>query len=167
MRWHPPDPEVVKLNFDGSNHYSATRRFILRDWTGKVIKLGTTNYGQSLSLVAEARALKDGLCMAIQTGYCTKCVEGDNLIVIQASKGLQQVPWQIKNIIQDVHTWLQQGLTVTFNHVFRETNIAADWLSKFGHMITNTFTADLSISPLLRQILSDDIIGRTFVRRDV
>ena len=103
----------------------------------------------------------------IQTGYSTKCVEGDNLIVIQASKGLQQVPWQIKNIIQDVHTWLQQGLTVTFNHVFREANIAADWLSKFGHMITNTFTAELSISPLLRQILSDDVIGRTFVRKGV
>jgi len=57
VRWYPPNPGVVKLNFDdSSNHYSAARRFILHDWTGKVIKLGTMNYGQSSSLVAKAHA---------------------------------------------------------------------------------------------------------------
>ena len=164
----PPDPEVVKLNFDDSNnHYSATRGFILRDWTGKVIKLGTTNYGQSLSLVAEARALKDGLCMAIQTGYSTKCVEGDNLIVIQASKGLQQVPWQIKNIIQDIQMLVQQIGQVRVSHIYREANMAADWLSRFGHSFTGSWSATTCDNPIFRQIVKDDRIGRTLVRRGV
>jgi len=84
----------------------------------KVIKLGTTNYGHASSLVAEVRALKDGLCMAIQAGYSRICVEGDNLLVIKAFKDLQQVPLQIKNIVQNVLTGFQQGWMVTFNHVF-------------------------------------------------
>ena len=153
----PHNPRLVKLNFDGSrNHYSLAGGFILCDWTGKVIKLGTINYGNTLSLIAEAWALNDGLRMAIQAGYNTICIEVDNLIVIQAFKGLHQVPLQIKSTIQDVHTWLNQRLRVTFNHVFREANVAADWLSKFGHMIIDTFTTDFCFSPLFWQILSDD-----------
>ena len=63
-----PNSEIVKINFDGScNHSSSAPGFILRDWTGKlVIKLGATNYGHTSSLVAKARALKDGLRVAIQ-----------------------------------------------------------------------------------------------------
>ena len=76
VRWYPSNPGRVKLNFDGSsNQYLLAGGFILRDWTGKVIKLGTTNYGHASSLVAEARALKDGLRMAIQAGYSRICVE--------------------------------------------------------------------------------------------
>jgi len=72
------------------------------------------------------------------------------LIIIQAFKGLQQVPWQIKNIVQDVLTWFQHGWRVTFNHIFREVNMAVDWLSKFEHMIIDTFTTEFSFSPLLQ-----------------
>jgi len=69
----PPNPGWVKLTFDGSsNHYSTVGGFILRDWTGKVIRLGATNYGHASSLVAEAQALKDGLCMAIQSNMCRR-----------------------------------------------------------------------------------------------
>jgi len=32
-------------------------------------------------------------------------IEGDNLIVIQAPKGNFPIPWQIANIIEDVHSW--------------------------------------------------------------
>ena len=125
------------------------------------------NYSHTSSLAAEARALKDGLRMAIQAGDNTIRIRGDKLIIIQAFKGLHQVPWQIKNIIHDVHTWINQGLRVTFNHVFREANMAGNWLSKFGYMITDTFTVDFYFSALLRQILSNDIIDRILVRKCV
>ena len=44
--------------------------------------------------------------------------------------------------------------------------MAADWLSKFGHSITDLFVTDFGFSPTLRQIIADDCIGRTRVRRD-
>jgi len=61
VRWHPPQPGIIKLNFDGSYaNSSAAGGFLLRDWMGRVIKAAVANYGHTSSLVAEARAVKDG-----------------------------------------------------------------------------------------------------------
>jgi len=103
--------------------------------------------------------------MVMQACYKMICVERDHLIVIQALKGLHHVPWQIMNIIQDIQTWINQRLMVTINHIFREANITADWLSKFGHLTMDAFTADFCISSLLQKNLLEDIIGRIFMRR--
>jgi len=40
----------------------------LRDWTGKVLKVGAASYGHASSLVAEACALKDGVSLAVLAG---------------------------------------------------------------------------------------------------
>jgi len=103
VRWHPPPPGFVKLNFDGYLvNSSAAGGFIVRDWTGKLIKAGATYYGDTPILVAEARALRDGLRLMIQAGFNNIVIEGDNMIVIQVLKGKILVPWQISNIIEDI-----------------------------------------------------------------
>jgi len=85
VRWYPPQPGVVKVNFDDSCINSAAAGgFILRDWRGKIIKVSAANYGLTSSLVAEARALKDGVLLAVQAGYSKISMEGDNVLVIQA-----------------------------------------------------------------------------------
>jgi len=168
VRWQPPQPGRVKLNFDGSaTNSSAAGGFLLRDWMGRVITATATNYGLTSSLVAEARAVKDGLLMALHTGFTTIDVEGDNLVVIQALTGSRHIPWQISHIIRDIQQILHDDRRISFTHVLREANMAADWLSKFGHSITNTFTSDFCFSPVLSQIVADDFIGRTLVRRGV
>ena len=94
VRWYPPQSGVDKVNFDGSCiNLVAARCFILRDWTDKIIKVGAANYGLSSSLVAEARALKDGVLLAVQAGYSKISIEGDNLLVIQALQGQNHIPW--------------------------------------------------------------------------
>ena len=168
VRWQPPHPGRFKLNFDGSAvNSSAAGGFLLRDWRGTVLKAAATNYGHTSSLVAEARAVKDGILMALRTGHNPIDVEGDNLVVIQALNGSGHVPWQISNIIRDIQHLLHDGIQITFTHVFREANMAADWLSKFGHSINHTFISDICFSPCLSQIVADDVIGRTLVRRGV
>ena len=68
VRWYPPCG-FVKVNFDGSiKHSLAAKGFILQDWTDKVIKAGTTNYGNTSIFITEARALRDGVQVAIQAG---------------------------------------------------------------------------------------------------
>jgi len=167
VRWFPPQPGIVKLNFDGSGINSAAAGgFILRDWTGKILKAGAANYGQASSLVAEARALKDGVLLATQEGFSTISIEGDNLIVIQFLKGECHGSWHIAHIIQDVSASLTHVTSVSINHIFREAKMAADWLSKFGHSITESFITDFGFSPMLRQIVAIACIGRTLVRRD-
>jgi len=46
--------------------------------------------------------------------------------VIQALQEKIQVPWTIAYIIEDIHIWHSQGIRLLINHVFRETDTAAD-----------------------------------------
>jgi len=103
IRWHPPPPGLVKLNFDGSlQGMSAAGGYILQDWRGDIITMGASNYGTTSVVMAESRSLRDGLHAALRIGVSQLQVEGDNMIVIGAFKKEIQVPWQIKNIIQDI-----------------------------------------------------------------
>jgi len=81
--------------------------FWLGDWTRMVLKIGATNYGHTSSLVAEACELKDGVFLAVRAGYTKINNEGDNLLVIQALKGINRVPWQITSILEDIHAWIK------------------------------------------------------------
>ena len=77
------------------------------------------NYGHTSNLVAEARALKDGVSLAVQAGYMEISIKGDNWVVVQAVKGNILVPWQIATILEDVIAWFIQGiLQVNINHTF-------------------------------------------------
>ena len=96
---------------------------------GRIIKVGAANYGLTSSLIAEARALKDGVFLAVHARYSMISIEGDNLIVIQALKGKCKVPWQITHIIDNNKSSLHQITQVSIPHIFREANMAADWLS--------------------------------------
>jgi len=44
--------------------------------------------------------------------------------------------------------------------------MVVDWLSKFGHFITDSFSSDVYFSPSLSTILVEDVVGRTHVRKD-
>ena len=94
VSWDPPPPGFVKINVHGSLINSlASGRYIIPDWTGKLLKEGAANYGSTSILVAEARVLRGGVNAAIQVGFNNICIEGDNLILIQALKGNILVPW--------------------------------------------------------------------------
>ena len=133
VRWYAPPLGVVKINFDGSSiNIAVAGGFILRDQTGKVIKLSAANYGLTSSLVAEARVLKDGVALAVQARYSMTSIEGDNTAVIHALKGESKGPWQISHIIEDVRACLHQDIQVFINHTFWEANMAwqhIDYLS--------------------------------------
>jgi len=167
IRWNAPPPGSTKINFDGSlQNLSAAGGFIMRDWRGAVVMIGTSNYGSTSIMVAEGRALKDGIQAASAAGYNRLHIEGDNLTVIEALQGKTSIPWQLTNIIQDIHVMLSQVEQVVVNHIYRESNMAADSLSKYGHSILGQFKATKCRIPELRSILRDDMLGRTFVRRD-
>ena len=103
--------------------------------------------------------------MASQAGFTSLCIEGDNHTVIQALQGTISVPWKISTILEDVRTWLQRATHIHIKHIFREVNMAADWLSKFRQTTTDCFSSDECLSPALGAILAADVVGRTLVRR--
>ena len=167
IRWHPPTPGAVKLNFDGSRQgHSAAGGFIIRDWRGEILLMGASNYGDTSVLMAECRALRDGLVAARNYAFSNLVIEGDNSMVIGAFNKTMKFPWCIKTIMQDIHLLARQTHVFNATHIFREANMAADWLSKFGHSIADTWLDTHCDRRDLRSIIQDDRDGRTLVRRD-
>jgi len=116
--------------------------------------------------MAESRALRDGMEATLNTRYSTLDVEGDNSLLIVAVKGEIGMPWRIKIVINDIQQLFKQASNSKLLHVYREANLAADWLSKLGHSTTGTWTNVDYGSADLRLIVNEDRIGRSLVRRE-
>jgi len=149
-QWQPPHPGRVKINFNGSvQHTSIVGGHIIRDWKGTLLRAGSNYYGCASIIVAEARALHDAVQAAYSAGHKDLIIEGDNQVIIKALPGTTTIPWQISNTIKDVRYWLRHSHSVAFRYVSREANMAADWMSKYGHTPQSTMAAS---SPLQREL---------------
>ena len=102
---------------------------------------------------------------ALKFGYSSLDIEGDNSIVIGVLRKEIEVPWRIKNVMQDIQALTQKVEHVQVTHIYREANMAADWLSKFGHSVADTWSSIECDSIDFRAIVQDDRTGRTLVRR--
>jgi len=94
-------------------------------------------------------------------------VEGDNWIVIQAVQ--KQIPslWQIASIIEDIRNMISKCESVSFTHIYREGNLAADWMAKYGCVLKSHSLSIFTVFPSREflYILVDDNLGRTLARR--
>jgi len=61
--------------------------------------------------------------------------------------------------------WQQAGIKLTFKHIYREANRAADWVANFSHSISHSLVTDTCFSSDLRSIVGEDVVGRAFVRK--
>jgi len=127
--------------------------------------MGAYNYGRASVLLAESRAFRDGMGAALRSGFYILEVEGDNSFVITAFNKELEIPWHIKTIMQDIQVLAQQAHFIQVTHICCEANMAADWLSKFGHSITDKWRSNHCDNSQLRTIVQEDKIARTLVRR--
>uniref|UniRef100_A0A7C9DFJ2 RNase H type-1 domain-containing protein n=1 Tax=Opuntia streptacantha TaxID=393608 RepID=A0A7C9DFJ2_OPUST len=166
--WRSPPGGYLKLNFDGTHSSSgAAAGFVLRDWRGRLIQAGTRFLEDAPILVAEATAMRDGIKAALATGSRKLLVEGDNKIVIQAIKGQIHTPWQIQTLIQDIRNMIPPYVDCLFQHIYREGNLAADWMAKFGCLVRSVSILYFSFSfhRDFLSILMSDNLGSTLERR--
>jgi len=166
--WTVPRGGFIKINFDGTKSVAgAAAGFILRSWKGGFIQAGTRFLEHASILVAEATAMRDGIYTALQAGFRQLEVEGDNQVVLRAVQKKILVPWQIAPIIEDIWNMLPNCDTISFRHIYREGNMAADWIAKHGCVLRSHFLSLFSHPPS-REFLSiivDDNLGRTLARR--
>jgi len=109
--------------------------------------------------------MRDGIFNTIQQGFHQIIIEGDNLKVIGATTGSSGTPWRIHSVLTDIRHWQASGVTLIFKHSYREANRAGDWVANVGHSITQPFISDFSFLSELRSIISEDVVGRSFVRK--
>ncbi|XP_056695091.1 uncharacterized protein [Spinacia oleracea] len=133
VRWLPPPSGAFKLNFDGScKCTSVAAGIILIDNNVKTSSPVPFNMGNTQVYMAEPLGLHKGIQEAIRLN-----IKGDNLLVINAVKGVWKIPWKLQNIINDIKLLLQQFHSFHIQHIFREANRATDWIANVGHLIVH------------------------------
>jgi len=75
--------------------------------------------------MAESRMLRDGMEAALNAGYSTIEVEGDNSLVIAAVKGEIGGAWRIKTVICDIQQLFTQAPNSKLTPVYQEANLSS------------------------------------------
>ena len=167
IRWRAPAGGAVKINCDGAKSPTgASAGFVIRSWTGELLRAGSRFLEQAPILVAEATAVRDGLIAALEAGYRRVEVESDNQVVIGAIQGRIKPPWRIATLIEDIGNLARRCEVVLFHHTYREGNRAADWMAKYGSHIRSTSLTLFHYPPSreFQCILADDYLGRSLAR---
>jgi len=67
--------------------------------------------------------------------------------------------------MKEVHKMLRQACHIEIRHIYREANMAEDWLSKYRYAITGSRSTTECFSMEIQDIVKDNVIGCTLVRR--
>jgi len=111
--------------------------------------------------------MRDGISAALQAGFRRIEVEGDNQIVLKAVQKQIHTPWQIAPILKDIWNMISSCELISFRHIYREGNMAANWMAKYGCSL-RCYSLSIFSYPPCREflfLLIDNNLGRTLVRR--
>lgn len=128
MRWQPPPPNFVKVNFDDPVRQdgSATMGFIIRNNKGELIHADVEDGRGFFPVLAEAMALRLGISEAAKLGFLHIQLEGDSLIVINTVPGCMTCPWEIDLVVAEFRDSTALFEEVQIWYVFWEANSAVD-----------------------------------------
>ena len=103
--WTPPPSGHVKINFDGSvNSSSAATGFVIRDEDARPLAAVAKCAGRASVPTAEATAIRDSICFALEKGCTRIVVEGDDSkIVIGAVIGTMYIPWRLMSLVRNIN----------------------------------------------------------------
>ncbi|KAL6135191.1 hypothetical protein ACLB2K_067419 [Fragaria x ananassa] len=136
IKWTPPLPCVVKINFDGSvlqQSSDAVVGFVLRDDAGCPVVADARCIWKANVSVTKATALRDGLLKAKEMNAKNVVVEGDSSLVINCVNMKFKCPWKLIQIIQDIIMIATFFDHISFHHVLREANFVANALANLRH----------------------------------
>ncbi|KAJ9186725.1 hypothetical protein P3X46_002268 [Hevea brasiliensis] len=148
VSWTCPPDDVFKLNTDGSLPNSggiACGGGLIRDSNGRWIKGFKAVFGKTSVLGVELWSILEGMKLAKSLGLKDINAESDNLIAVQILAGVLQPPGVVLSVISAIQFLLTPDWKVTFSHVLREANYAADSLA--GHLHTHDFGVEVLDTP--------------------
>lgn len=101
--WSPPQQGFLEINFDGAKTKDGTAGgYCLREHRGHLITAEALQCENCPIIVAEAL----GLCAAVQEarrlGAPKITIEGDNLCVINFTRKIWTIPWEMGKIMEDI-----------------------------------------------------------------
>lgn len=132
VKWLCPPWPFLKINTDGAHKHTGHSGGggIIRNFQGHILLAFSHYYENCPSLVAEARALADGIKYLSAISSKSALVESDSLLLIQVLNKQTDCPWEILPFIREI--WSFSPQIKSFAHVYREVNQAADYLANFA-----------------------------------
>lgn len=129
--WNAP-VVAFALNIDGAskgNPGPAGGGGCFRDCSGKMLLGFSYYYGIGSCIVAEGRALLDGLRLAKLHGILLSIIYTDSKVIYDLVKGNGYPPWQLVPWWSSLKDSFQLS-SIPIVHIFREANLMADSLAK-------------------------------------
>ncbi|MQM12695.1 hypothetical protein Taro_045615 [Colocasia esculenta] len=136
VRWIPPLVDFC-LNVDGASKGNlgiCGGGGCIRDKHGKLLLAFSNFYGVGNSIIAETRALCDGLRLAHFLGVRLSAIYSDSSTLVQSIQQGKCLNWHIQCWWRPTMDLLHEDPT-TLSHVFKETNQVADRLA--NHAISS------------------------------
>ncbi|KAF2318593.1 hypothetical protein GH714_009221 [Hevea brasiliensis] len=133
VSWTCPPDNVFKLNTDGSLPNLggiACGGGLIRDSNGRWIKGFKAVFEKTSVLGAELWSILEGMKLAKSLGLKDIIVESDNLIAVQILTRVLQPPGAVLSVVSAIQFILTPDWKVTFSHVLRDANYAADWKTR-------------------------------------
>ncbi|KAL8555579.1 hypothetical protein ACS0TY_003398 [Phlomoides rotata] len=133
IRWKPPQPGWTKVNVDGSAPISPGPIFagaVFRNSRGFFMAAFSKPVGRGYPLDAELASILHAILFAFECGWISLWVESDSTLAINTLlRSIQTVPWKLQGLWEKVQLALPH-MRVTFSHILREGNQAADTIAK-------------------------------------
>ncbi|KAH0691451.1 hypothetical protein KY289_018809 [Solanum tuberosum] len=169
VRWFPPPTGWLKCNTDGAskgNPGPSSAAFCIRDQNGNFLAAKGVKMIDSTNLVAEARAIREGLMFCKENRLTNVLVETDSLVMVNIIEGRWEIPWSLSlevNIINE----LMRIVSTRVQHSLREGNTLADFLTNLVFIFAGGFQYNQfqELPNEVKRIIDLDKVGTPHIRR--
>ncbi|XP_073261506.1 uncharacterized protein [Populus alba] len=145
--WSPPMIDILKWNVDGSSFSKPGPSGIggvLRNHHGHVLGMFSVPAGILDSNIAELRAIVKAIDLSASNcrlHHKHLIIESDSVNVIRWMTNPLSRPWKHHNLFSYVNRLKAYFSSITFSHIFHESNSMADGLAKQGVRRSSEFVA--------------------------
>ncbi|KAL3340233.1 hypothetical protein AABB24_028718 [Solanum stoloniferum] len=164
--WEKPKPGWTKLNTDGSiDRKRAGLGGLLRDYEGIAICACVSEVTCDDIFLVELLAIWRGLMLAVSIGIKMIWVESDSMSAVKAINKKQPHNQKAASCLQHIWKILNKFQKYQVTHSWRETNRAADYLSKMEISGSDIVMWPRDFHSSLCKIIAEDAQGSLYIRR--
>jgi hypothetical protein len=133
---------------------------LIRDDKGDWLAGFSSNDGQGDVLFAELFAIYHGITLLLQHGHSRAIIESDSLEALQLLTRRNELGFhEYSSLLLRITSLIDHAPDLVLHHIFREANLSADWLAKYGNSSATGVTTWSSPPSGLLDQLSRDSLG--------
>lgn len=164
--WKKPEPGWIKLNTDGSiDRKRAGLGGLLRDDEGVPLCACVSEVPCKDIFLVELLAIWRGLTLALNIGIKMIWVESDSMGAVNAINKEKPHNQKASSCLQHIWKILKKFQKYQVTHSWRETNRAADYLSKMEISGSDIVVWPTDFHSSLCKIIAEDAQGSLYIRR--